>query len=106
VRGVWFIVREINIMTSNPKWILASLLALGLAGCDVEQTGEGELPEVSVQEGEMPEYEVDTADVDVESEERTVTVPDVEVQQEEETVSVPSLDVEPADAQEDGQPQG
>lgn len=91
--------------TTTAKWILVSLFAFGLAGCDVEQTEEGELPEVSVQEGEIPEYEADTADVSAETEERTVTVPDVEVQQEEETVSVPSLDVEPADAGEDGQPQ-
>lgn len=76
--------------------------ALGLAGCEVEKTQEGEMPDVSVEGGQMPEYEqtregrmpdvdvqggqmprydVDAPDVDVDlkTEERTVTVPDVDV---------------------------
>ena len=63
---------------------LVSTAALGLAACDVEQTEEGDLPEVNVEGGNMPEYDVDT--------------PDVDVQMEEETVEVPTLDVEEADA--------
>lgn len=52
-----------------------------LSGCDVEQTEEGELPEVEIEaeEGNMPEYDVDTADVEVTTEERTVEVPEVEI---------------------------
>lgn len=62
--------------------------ALGLAACDVEQTEEAELPEVEVQGGNMPEYNVDTADVDVEAgtEVKKVEVPTLDV------------DVEPAEA--------
>ena len=63
---------------------LAAATALGLAACDVEQTEEGELPEVNVEGGNMPEYDVDT--------------PDVDVTMEEETIEVPTLDVEEADA--------
>lgn len=66
--------------------ILTLEIALGsaavlLAGCDVEQTEEAELPEVDVEAegGNMPEYDVDTADVDVTTEERTVEVPEVEI---------------------------
>ncbi len=57
------------------------IAALGLAACDVEQTEEGSLPEVDIEAeaGSMPEYDVDTADVDVGTEEKTVTVPDVDV---------------------------
>ncbi|HSM10627.1 MAG TPA: hypothetical protein VK827_03550 [Lysobacter sp.] len=64
----------------------ALLLALGasaiaLGGCRAEKTQEGELPEVDVtaEGGQMPEYEVETADVDVGTREETVTVPDVDV---------------------------
>lgn len=64
------------------KLIAASLIApfaLGLAACDVDQTEEGEMPDVDVQGGNMPEYDVETADVDVGTEEKTVEVPDVDV---------------------------
>ncbi len=48
---------------------------------EVTQTEEGEMPDVDVDGGELPEYEVDTADVDVEMEtkEVEVTVPEVDV---------------------------
>ena len=58
-------------------FVLAS--ALGLAACDVDQTQEGEMPDVSVEGGQMPEYDVETADVDVGTKETTVEVPDVNV---------------------------
>lgn len=58
---------------------LLAPLAISLAACDVDQTREGEMPEVDVQGGQMPAYDVETADVDVGTEERTVTVPDVDV---------------------------
>lgn len=66
---------------------------LGLAACDVEQTEEGEMPEV--EGGNMPEYDVDTADVDASFGTEEVEVPD--------TVEVPTMDVdvEPADAGEE-----
>ncbi len=69
-------------MKSNYKWVIpgAVLLAsLGLAGCDVEKTEEGSLPEVNVEGGNMPEYDVDAPDVDVGTKEKTITVPDVDV---------------------------
>lgn len=48
-------------------------------GCDVDQTQEGELPDVDVEGGEMPEYDVDAPDVDVGTREETVTVPDIDI---------------------------
>ncbi|WP_324260909.1 hypothetical protein U4960_12210 [Altererythrobacter sp. H2] len=65
----------------------ASAAALALGACDVEQTEEGEMPEIEVEGGNMPEYNVDAPDVDVTTEERTV--------------EVPVIDVEPADASEE-----
>ena len=58
---------------------LIAPLAIGLAACDVDQTQEGEMPEVEVTGGQMPEYDVETADVDVGTEEKVIEVPDVDV---------------------------
>lgn len=58
---------------------LALPFAIGLAACDVDQTQEGELPEVEVTGGQMPEYDVETADVEVGTKETTVEVPDVDI---------------------------
>lgn len=74
------------------------LFALGsLTACDVEQTEEGKLPDVdvSVEGGNMPEYDVETADVSVGMKEKEVEVPDVDVDVDTETktVKVPTMDV-------------
>jgi hypothetical protein len=61
---------------------LAAALGLGMAACTVEQTEEGNLPEYEVEqteEGNLPEYDVDAAEVEVGTEEKTITVPTVEV---------------------------
>ena len=75
---------------------LAAGLALG--GCDVDQTREGELPQVDVdvEEGQLPRYDVDAPDVDVALREREVTVPDVDVDvdSEERTITLPDVDVD------------
>lgn len=74
------------------------LLALGLTistGCRVRQTEEGEMPDVDVEVkgGNVPEYDVDAADVDVKARETEVTVPDVDVSTEKRKVTVPDVDV-------------
>lgn len=65
------------------KKILAVAMAgsalLGLSACDVDQTEEGDLPEVNVEGGALPEYDVEPADVDVETGTTTVEVPTVDV---------------------------
>ena len=60
----------------------ATGFALSLVACDVDQTEEAEMPDVDVsaEEGNMPEFDVETADVDVGTEEVTVDVPDVDVE--------------------------
>lgn len=58
----------------------AFALVLLCSACEVEQTEEGELPDVDVESGDLPEYDVDAPDVDVETEERTITVPKVDVE--------------------------
>lgn len=89
-------------MTTLSKLLIALGMVTVSIGCSVDKTQEGEMPEVSVEGGnlpeyeiekteegrmpdvemsggEMPEYDVDTADVDVETETREVEVPSVNV---------------------------
>ncbi len=72
---------------------LAIALSFAIAGCDVDQTREGELPDadVSVEPGQMPSYDVDGPEVDLDMEESEVLVPDVEMK--EKTIETPDLDV-------------
>ena len=69
-------------------------LALGIVGCDVDVEDTGKLPEVEVKEGELPDVDVTTPDVEVGTEEKQVTVPDIDVDTEETTVTVPDVDVD------------
>lgn len=54
---------------------------LAVAACDVDQTKEGEMPEVdvNVSGGELPEYNVEGPTVDVGTENKTIEVPTVDV---------------------------
>ncbi len=63
--------------------LCTGLLVLPLAACDVDQTEAGEMPDVEVEEGNMPEYDVDG--------------PEVETGMDRDTVIVdhPTVDVEP-----------
>lgn len=57
----------------------AAGFALTLAACDVDQTEEGEMPEVDVEGGNMPEFDVDGPEVDVDTGTTEVEVPTVDV---------------------------
>ena len=59
--------------------VFAPALLFGLAACDVDQTREGEMPDVEVEGGQLPEYEVETPDIDVRTDTQRVIVPDVDV---------------------------
>jgi hypothetical protein len=59
--------------------LVAPLVALALSSCRVEQTREGEAPDIDVQGGQTPRYEIEPADVDIRMEERTVEVPTIDV---------------------------
>ena len=63
----------------NLIWVPA-LGALVTAGaCSVEQTREGEAPEVNVEGGQAPAYDVDAPDVTVTQDTQQVVTPDIEV---------------------------
>lgn len=79
-----------------PFALTLALAIFGIAACEVEQTQEGELPDVDVdvESGQLPRYDIDGPDVDVGLSETTVTVPKVRIVEEEETISVPYIDVD------------
>lgn len=54
---------------------------MGIAACDVDQTKEGELPDVDVNAsaGRLPEFDVDAPQVNVGTENKTIEVPTVDV---------------------------
>lgn len=61
--------------------LLMLLFGVSFAGCRVEKTQEGELPEVEVEAegGQMPKYDVDAAEVEVGTETKEIQVPDVDI---------------------------
>ena len=58
---------------------LSSMFAL--SACDVQKTQEGEMPKVEVtsEGGQLPRYDVETPEVTVGTETRTIEVPTAEV---------------------------
>lgn len=81
-----------------PIGLAALCLVLG-AGCNVQEEQEARLPDadvdIDVEGGRWPEYDVNWADVDVGTEERTITVPVVRIEKETRQVTVPYVSVTP-----------
>lgn len=91
-------------MKTFPKIVVPVIGALALtlsAGCTVEQTEEGRLPDVDVEGGNLPKYDVDTPDVDVSMKKKTIEVPDVDVKTKKTEVTVPDFDVTMPNEQEE-----
>jgi hypothetical protein len=61
--------------------VLIGASCLAFAACDVDQTKEGEMPDVDVNAsgGQLPEYNVEGPEVNVGMENKTVQVPTVDV---------------------------
>ncbi len=69
--------------TKNAFFIAASAsLVLALAGCNVEKTQEGELPDVEVKAdgGQLPKYDVETPEVELGTKKVEVEVPTATVE--------------------------
>jgi hypothetical protein len=58
---------------------------------DINQTRKGELPNISVQGGQVPAYDVQTGSVNVGTTERSVDVPKIDTTRK--TVEVPTVNV-------------
>jgi|GEM_PF-1515229 len=85
----WFIIKYFIMV---PLLLLALIM---MASCNVEKTDEGKMPDVDVEvdSGELPEYDVELPDVDIRTEQKTVTVPDVDVEMKKTQVEVPTVEV-------------
>lgn len=75
--------------------VVIAVFAFGLV--DIDQTRETALPEVKTEGGQMPAFDVDTADVDVGTTTETVDLPKVDVDTTKEEVKVPTVDVKPTE---------
>ncbi|MFP7673866.1 hypothetical protein ACG74X_10995 [Marivita sp. S0852] len=54
-------------------------IAFGVYMIDIDQTQEAQLPEVTVEGGELPAFDAEVGDINVTEEDMTVTVPNLEV---------------------------
>jgi hypothetical protein len=75
--------------------LLACVAAAGLAACDIDVEDDGELPKVDVEGGRAPEVEIRGPDVDVGTQEKTITLPDVDVDVPDEDENEPNLPEDP-----------
>lgn len=66
---------------NKPIKLLIGASFFAFAACDVDQTKEGEMPDVDVNAtgGQLPEYNVEGPSVNVGTENKTVEVPTVDV---------------------------
>lgn len=80
------------------KLSVVMIMMLALSSCDVKQKKETELPEVdvdlAVEAGQLPDFEIDWADVKVGTKTKTVEIPKVVIVMEEEEVDIPYLDID------------
>lgn len=61
--------------------VLVGVSCFALAACDVDQTKEGNLPDIDINAsgGQLPEYDVEGPQVNVGTENKVVQVPTVDV---------------------------
>ena len=66
---------------NNVFKVLVGASCFAIAACDVDQTKEGEVPDVdvNVSGGQLPEYNVEGPTVNVGTENKTIQVPTVDV---------------------------
>jgi hypothetical protein len=70
------------------------LLLVPLTSCQIEREQAGRLPDIEVEPGRLPEYDIQGPEVNIGVKERTVTVPKVVVVQEQQTIEVPYIDID------------
>jgi hypothetical protein len=58
---------------------LAAGVALTFAACNVTKTEDGKAPDVDVDAGELPKYDVDAPDVTVTTDTQKIVTPDVDI---------------------------
>lgn len=66
-------------MLKKLTMMAALVLTMGAMACTAEVEDAGKAPEVEVKGGEMPEVDVDPANVEISTDTQTVVTPDVDV---------------------------
>lgn len=66
-------------MRASKLFFIPAFAVALAAACTAEQTQEGELPEVNVEGGQAPAFDVDPANVTVTQDTQQVITPDVDV---------------------------
>lgn len=59
--------------------LLLPILLAGVVACEVEEQRPAELPEVQVEEGQLPEYRAEPREAEIGRD--TVTVPEVQIEE-------------------------
>ena len=77
--------------------VVAIIAAFAFGLIDINQTKETKLPEVAVEGGQAPAFDVKTADVEVGTTTTSIDVPKVEVGTTKEEVKLPTVDVKKAE---------
>ena len=93
--------KTIGLIVGGVALVGVAFAALTLIDVDVDDVGELPTVKVEAEAGEIPEVDVDVADVDVRMEKTEVKVPDVDVEMKETTISLPKVDIDQPDATSD-----
>lgn len=85
--------KSVSIIAAAVATIAA--IAIGVYMIDVEQTEQASLPDVdvSVEGGNMPEFDAEVGSIEMTEETVDVTVPNVDVTMEEEQIAVPGIEI-------------
>jgi len=74
--------------------MFTAALIVPTMGCDIDVNDPGELPDIQIKNGRLPDVNVRGPEVDVHRVQKQVEVPtDIEVQTENKTITVPEVDV-------------
>jgi len=79
--------------------VLVLIVAVATGLVDIDQTRKGESPQIRVEGGQIPAFDVKTPQVQVGSTSSTVTVPDVNIGTKKESISLPTVSVRKPDDQ-------
>ena len=76
--------------------VLAVIAAFAFGLVDINQTRETKMPDVAIEKGQMPTFDVDTAKVKIDTKRAEIDVPSVNVDMKKEEIDVPDIDVQKA----------
>lgn len=85
--------------------VIGVIVAVATGLIDVNQTKNAQSPQIRVEGGQLPSFDVKTPEVSVGTTNSSVTVPDVSIGTRRESVTLPTVSVKKPDQQAEPQPQ-